>query len=70
MKISFEENLSFNILALFVLVVFYSIYLIKQWSQKRRGIQTMQIGRRKDVGSHRVETLRGIITLGIIPVQL
>ena len=70
MKISFEENLSFNILALFVLVVFYSIYLIKQWSQKRRGIQTMQIGRRKDVGSHRVETLMGIITVGIIPVQL
>ena len=33
MKISFEENLSFNLLALFVLVVFYSIYLIKQWSQ-------------------------------------
>ena len=70
MKISFEENLSFNILALFVLVVFYSIYLIKQWSQKRRGIQTMQIGRRKDVGSHRVETLMGIITVGIIPIQL
>ena len=70
MKISFEENLSFNILALFVLVVFYSIYLIKQWSQKRRGIQTMQIGHRKDVGSHRVETLMGIITVGIIPIQL
>ena len=70
MKISFEENLSFNILALFVLVVFYSIYLIKQWSQKRRGIQTMQIGRRKDVRSHRVETLMGIITVGIIPIQL
>ena len=70
MKISFEENLSFNLLALFVLVVFYSIYLIKQWSQKRCGIQTMQIGRRKDVGSHRVETLMGIITVGIIPIQL
>ena len=70
MKITLEDSLVFHLLALFVLVVFYSIYLIKQWTQKRRGIQTMQIGRRKDAGSHRVETLMGIATVGIIPIQL
>ena len=70
MKITLEDRLVFHLLALFVLVVFYSIYLIKQWTQKRRGIQTMQIGRRKDAGSHRVETLMGIATVGIIPIQL
>ena len=39
MKITLEDSLVFHLLALFVLVVFYSIYLIKQWTQKRRGIQ-------------------------------
>ena len=70
MKITLEDSLVFHLLALFVLVVFYSIYLIKQWTQKRRGIQTMQIGRRRDAGSHRVETLMGIATVGVIPIQL
>ena len=37
-----------RILTLLVLAVFYGIYLIKQWGQKRRGIQTMQFGHGKD----------------------
>ena len=46
MKLPLEGSLPYRILALLVLAVFYGIYLVKQWKQKRRGIQTMQIGRR------------------------
>ena len=70
MKLPLEESLSYPILALSVLVVFYGIYFIKQWRQKRRGIRTMQIGRRKDAQTHTVETLMSIATVGIIPAQL
>ena len=70
MKILLEEYIPYRILALIVLAVFYGIYLVKQWRQKRRGIQTMQIGRRKDSQIHTVETLMGIATVGIIPAQL
>ena len=65
-----EASLPYRILALLVLAVFYGIYLVKQWRQKRRGIQSMQIGRRKDIQTHTVETLMGIATVGIIPAQL
>ena len=70
MKIPLEEYMPYRILAVLVLAVFYGIYLVKQWRQKRRGIQTMQIGRRKETQSHTVETLMGIATVGIIPAQL
>lgn len=65
-----ESYLPYRILSLLVLAVFYGIYLIKQWRQRRRGIQTMQIGSRKEKQSHTVETLMGIATVGIIPAQL
>ena len=70
MKLPLEVSLPYRLLALLVLAVFYGIYLVKQWRQKRRGIQTMQIGRRKDAQPHTVETLMGIATVGIIPAQL
>ena len=70
MKLALEEALPYRLLALLVLAAFYGIYLAKQWRQKRRGIQTMQIGRRRDGQIHRVETLMGIATVGIIPAQL
>ena len=70
MKIPLEEYIPYRILALIVLAVFYDIYLVKQWRQKRRGIQTMQIGRGKEAQTHTVETLMGIATVGIIPAQL
>ena len=70
MRIPLEEALSYRILALLVLTVFYGTYLIKQWRQKRRGIRTMQIGRGKDAQTHMVETLMGIATVGIVPAQL
>ena len=70
MKIPLEEYIPYRIPALIVLAVFYGIYLVKQWRQKRRGIRTIQIGRRKDTQIHTVETLMGIATVGIIPAQL
>lgn len=70
MNLPLEVSLPYRLLALFVLAVFYGIYLIKQWRQKRRGIQTMQIGRGKEAQTHTVETLMGIATVGIIPAQL
>lgn len=59
-----------RVAALFVLVVFYGIYFIKLLLQKRQGIQTHQIGRRKEKKLHTVETLMSIATFGIVPVQL
>ena len=70
MKLLWETSLPYPILALLILAVFYGIYLIKQQWQKHRGIQTMQIGRRKETKNHTVETLMGIATVGIIPAQL
>ena len=70
MNLPLEVSLPYRLLALFVLAVFYGIYLVKQWRQKRRGIRTIQIGRRKDTQTHTVETLMGIATVGIIPAQL
>ena len=70
MNFPLEESIPYRILALLVLAVFYGIYLVKQWRQKRRGIQTLQIGRGKDAQTHTVETLMGIATVGIIFAQL
>ena len=70
MNLPLEVSLPYRLLALFVLAVFYGIYLVKQWRQKRRGIQTMQIGRGKEAQTLTVETLMGIATVGIIPAQL
>ena len=70
MKLPLEESIPYCLLALLVLAVFYGIYLVKQWRQKRRGIQNMQFGRGKDAQAHTVETLMGIATVGIIPAQL
>ena len=70
MNLPLEEYIPYRILALIVLAVFYGTYLVKQWRQKRRGIRTMQIGRRKEAQTHAVETLMGIATVGIIPAQL
>ena len=70
MKIPLEDYIPYRILALIVLAVFYGIYLVKLWRQKRRGIRTLQIGRGKEAQTHTVETLMGIATVGIIPTQL
>ena len=48
MKVPWEDKLPCAALALLVLAVFYGIYFAKMLAQKRRGIQTRQIGRRRE----------------------
>ena len=70
MKLPLETSLPYRLLALLVLAAFYGVYLAKQWRQKRRGIQTMQIGRGKGGQTRRVEALMGVATVGIVSAQL
>ena len=70
MKIPWEDRLLYAVLALLVLAVFYGIYFGKMLVQKRHGIRTHQIGRRKEKGLHTVETLMSIATLGAPIAQL
>ena len=65
-----EERLPYRLLALLVLALFYAVYFGKQLAQKRRGIQTRQIGRRKERTLHTVEVLMGIATLCAPAAQL
>ena len=53
-----------------MLAGFYGIYFTKMLVQKRRGIRTRQIGRRKEKTLHTVETLMGIATLAAPVAQL
>ena len=52
MKVPWEDKLPCAALALLVLAVFYGIYFAKMLAQKRRGIQTRQIGRRREKDIH------------------
>lgn len=64
MKYPLEEKLPYMWLALAVLAIFYGIYFSKMLAQKRHGIRTHQIGRRKEKTLHTIEMLMGIATLG------
>lgn len=70
MKIPLEENLPYLLLTLLVLAVFYGIYFAKMFVQKRHGIHTHQIGRRKEKGIHTVEVLMSVATVGVVAAQL
>ena len=70
MKISLENSLPYTTLTLLVLAAFYGIYFAKVLAQKQRGIQTRQIGRRKEKSIHTVEVLMSIATLGAPIAQL
>ncbi len=65
-----EDQLPYTLLALLALALFYGIYFAKMLVQKRRGIRTHQIGRRKEKALHTVETLMSVATLGIVIAQL
>lgn len=65
-----EERLPYALPALLVLAVFYGIYFGKVLAQKRRGIRTRQIGRRREKSIHTVEVLMSIATLGAPMAQL
>ena len=70
MKIPWEDRLPYAVLALLVLAVFYGVYFAKVLAQKHRGIQTRQIGRRKEKSIHTVEVLMNVATLGTPIAQL
>ena len=70
MKYPWEDRIPYAALALLVLAVFYGIYFAKALAQKRRGIRTRQIGRRKEKSIHTVEVLMSIATLGVPVAQI
>ncbi len=60
----------FGTLAIFALIYFYGIYFVKMAAQRKKGITTNQIGRRKEKGLHRVELFMSAATGLIVPIQL
>ena len=70
MNYPLEEKLPYMWFALAVLAIFYGIYFGKMLAQKRHGIRTHQIGRRKEKTLHTIEMLMGIATLGAPAAQL
>ena len=70
MRISLKNRLPYTTLTLLVLAAFYGVYFAKVLAQKQRGIQTRQIGRRKEKSIHTVEVLMSIATLGAPIAQL
>ncbi len=70
MNDSWEEYMPYAALCLEVLALFYGIYFTKVLLQKRRGIQTRQIGRRKERALHTVELWMSAVTLGVVIAQL
>lgn len=65
-----ENNLSFKLMAIFILAVFYAIYFGKMIIQKKKGITTHQIGKRKEKKLHTVETLMSVATFSVVIIQL
>ena len=64
------KHMPYAALCLEVLALFYGIYFTKVLLQKRRGIQTRQIGRRKERALHTVELWMSAATLGVVIAQL
>ncbi len=65
-----EEHMPYGVLCLVVLALFYGIYFTKVLLQKRRGIQSRQIGRRKEKNIHTVELWMSAATFGVVLAQL
>lgn len=53
----------FRVLSIVVFVAFYAIYFTKMYIQRKQGIKTRQIGKRKEKSIHTVEILMSIATL-------
>lgn len=65
-----KEKHVFQLLAVLIMLIFYNIYFLKMLSQRKKGIKTNQIGKRKEKDIHIVETLMGVGTCLIVIVQL
>jgi len=60
----------FKFFSLLIMILFYGIYFAKMYLQKKKGIQTRQIGKCKNRDIRIVEMLMSIATFVIIPVQI
>ena len=60
----------FCILALLIMAIFYGIYFTKKIAQKRKGIQTTQLGRGKEKVVRRIELIMSAATLLLVPVEV
>ena len=65
-----EKEFCFRWMALSVLLIFYAVYFIKMWTQKKETYGRAKIGRRKEKTMHRVKMLISVATLGIVAAQL
>lgn len=60
----------FMILAFAVMLFFYGVYFIKQVVQKRQGIQTRQLGKRKEKSIHTTELIMSAATCLIVLAEV
>ena len=60
----------FKFFSLLIMILFYGIYFLKMYAQKKKGIQTRQIGKCKNRDIRIVEILMSIATFIILPVQI
>lgn len=60
----------FLVAALVIMGIFYGIYFTKKVSQKRKGIQTTQLGHGKEKSVRTTEIIMSAATLLIVPVEL
>lgn len=60
----------FMIPAFGVMILFYGIYFIKQLAQKKQGIITRQLGRRKEKSLHITEVIMSLATVLIVIVEI
>ena len=60
----------FSLPTLVVIALFYAIYFAKLFAQKRRGIQTRQLGKGKEKQARTVESILSVATFAIVPIQL
>lgn len=70
MNFPIEQKLSYRIPALVVLGIFYGIYFVKMYIQKKRGIRTNQIGARKEKALHTTEILMSAATVSVVIAEL
>lgn len=60
----------FLIAAFGIMGLFYGIYFIKQLTQKKQGIITRQLGRRKEKSLHTTEVVMSLATILIVIVEI
>ena len=65
-----NENFPYSLFTVIVLIIFYAVYVGKMLVQKRQGICTNQMGKRKERKLHTVETLMKTATYSIVLIQL